>query len=510
MKKSPKRIDLTSQQKDELLERIKTGTLGEGDYELIKGVFDTLTSLGQAFEEGQNSIKRLLGLVFGARTEKTKNVLKKEEETKLEKGDDSDDSGSAKDLSKEEKSETKKKRKKTGGRIKASDYTGAQRVEVTHPELNSGDHCPCCENGKVYPSSISPLVRITGVPPIQAKVYEHEKLRCNLCGDIFTPQTPPEAGTEKYDNTAKSMIALLKYGYGFPFYRITRLQDSLGVPFPASNQWKLVKDLSELLDPVYSELIRQAAQGEVIYLDDTTMKILELLGQKIDTSKSSRKGVFTSAFLSTTGEKRIGLFFTGRKHAGENMTDLMEKRDKGAALPIQMCDALSRNMPKALKTLLANCLIHARRNFVDVTDNFPEACRFVLEILSDVYRNEHTTKEKKMTPQERLEFHQSKSAPLMEKLLTWLKQQFLDKKVEPNSGLGKAISYMIKHWKKLTLFLRVPKAPLDNNLCEQVIKQAILHRKNSLFYKTNKGAEVGDLFMSLIYTCKLSKINPFD
>ncbi len=351
------------------------------------------------------------------------------------------------------------------------------------------------------------MVRITGVPPIQATVYEHEKLRCNLCGDLFTPETPPEAGTEKYDEAVKSIIALLKYGHGFPFYRITQFQNSLGVPLPASNQWKLVKELADLLEPICSELIRQAAQGDVIYQDDTTAKILELMAQNNETL---RKGMFTSGFLSTNGDKRIGLFFTGRKHAGENMTDLLEKRDESAKLPIQMCDALSRNMPEALKTILANCLVHARRNFVDVTANFPNPCRFVLEILRDVYRNDHTTKEQKMTSQERLEFHQTKSSPLMKKLLTWLKQQFHEKKVEPNSGLGKAIAYMLKHWKKLTLFLRVPKAPLDNNLCEQVLKQAILHRKNSLFYKTTNGAKVGDLFMSLIYTCKLSKINPFD
>jgi len=98
----------------------------------------------------------------------------------------------------------------------------------------------------------------------------------------------------------------------------------------------------------------------------------------------------------------------------------------------------------------------------------------------------------------------------MKQLHTWLNGQFDNRKVEPNSGLGKAISYMLKHWESLTLFLRVEGAPLDNNICEQVLKRAILHRKNSLFYKTSHGAYIGDLFMSLIHTCKLSKINPFD
>jgi hypothetical protein len=175
-----------------------------------------------------------------------------------------------------------------------------------------------------------------------------------------------------------------------------------------------------------------------------------------------------------------------------------------------MCDALSRNLPIELKTILANCLTHARRHFVDLLANFPEQCQYVIETLGKVYKNDQVTKDQKLSAQKRLLYHQTHSQPLMDQLEDWLDAQLEEKKIEPNSGLGKAISYMQKHWKPLTLFLRVPNAPLDNNLCEQVLKRAILHRKNSLFYKTEYGAYVGDLFMSLIHTCSLAKINPFD
>jgi hypothetical protein len=92
----------------------------------------------------------------------------------------------------------------------------------------------------------------------------------------------------------------------------------------------------------------------------------------------------------------------------------------------------------------------------------------------------------------------------------WLRERLAQRQVEPNSGLGKAIAYMITHWQKLTLFLRVPGAPLDNNLCERALKKAILHRKNALFYKTEYGASVGDVFMSLIHTCQLCPVDPLD
>ena len=263
------------------------------------------------------------------------------------------------------------------------------------------------------------------------------------------------------------------------------------------------------IQPAYPALIRHAAQGDVVYNDDTVMKILELMKQS-DEERRGRKGMYTSGILSTVGDRKMAVFMTGGRHAGENLADVLQKRSAALPPPVQMCDALSRNLPENFKTILANCLAHARRRFVDVEPNFPQECTYVLETLEQVYINDALTKQQNMTPDQRLQYHQEKSAPLMDDLKDWLRQQFDDKKVEPNSGLGQAISYMLNHWKELTLFLRVPKAPLDNNLCERALKKAILHRKNSLFYKTEHGAYIGDLFMSLIHTCNLCKVNPFE
>ena len=147
---------------------------------------------------------------------------------------------------------------------------------------------------------------------------------------------------------------------------------------------------------------------------------------------------------------------------------------------------------------------------MDVAANFPEECRYVLETLGKVYLIDAETRQRKLSQESRLLFHQEQSAPLMDGLRQWMEAQFTDHKTEPNSGLGKAISYLQRHWTKLTLFLRKPGAPLDNNIAERMLKKAILHRKNALFYKTMNGARVADLFMSLIHTCELNKVNPFD
>jgi hypothetical protein len=175
-----------------------------------------------------------------------------------------------------------------------------------------------------------------------------------------------------------------------------------------------------------------------------------------------------------------------------------------------MCDGLSRNRSKEFETILCNGILHGRRMFVDVVESFPEECRFVIESLREVYRFDAMTKEQKLSDAARLAFHQEQSRPVMEGLHRWMNQQFEQRKVEPNSGLGEAITYMLKRWVPLTRFLEVPGAPLDNNLCERALKMAILHRKNSMSYKTLNGARVGDIFMSLIHTCQLNRVNPFD
>jgi transposase len=167
-------------------------------------------------------------------------------------------------------------------------------------------------------------------------------------------------------------------------------------------------------------------------------------------------------------------------------------------------------VPKLIETLVANCNAHGRRNFVKVTANFPEPCRFVLEAFREIYRYDAVTRKQGMSPEERLAFHQERSKPVMDKLHAWLEAQFEERLVEPNSGLGQAISYLLNHWQKLTLFLEKAGVPLDNNIVERALKKAILHRKNSLFYKTRNGAQMGDLFMSLIHTCELNDVNAFD
>jgi transposase len=396
------------------------------------------------------------------------------------------------------------------GRNGASSYTGAKKVAVPHPTMKPGEPCPGCLKGKVYPQKEPrTLVRVAGQAPLAATVYALDRLRCNLCGEVFTAPEPESVGPEKYDETTAAMIALLKYGSGMPFYRLEKLEHLLGIPLPASTQWEIVEETAEVVKAARDELIRQAAQGEVLHNDDTGMRVLSMVREASD----DRTGTFTSGIVSTQEGRQIALYFTGRQHAGENLRDVLAHRAQALAAPVQMSDALSRNtsaLPEGVEILLANCLAHGRRQFVEVAASFPDACRYVLETLGDVYKYDAEARAAKLPPQDRLLFHQQHSEPLMTSLQEWMQAQFAEHLVEPNSGLGKAITYCLRHWKGLTAFLRDAGAPLDNNICERALKRAVLHRKNALFYRTLHGSEVGDLFMSLVHTCELAGANPFD
>jgi len=500
-------LDVTPEELETLLEGVREA-LGEAGYQKLKAAIRTLSYVTELLENREATLQSLRRLLCRARSEKTEAVL--EQAGIL----------SRPTQGKPEAKETAKKPEIGHGRNGAQAYRGAGRIAVPHSSLHQGDRCPECQRGKVYPlKEPGRLVRMRGQAPLAATVYELEKLRCNLCGEVFTANPPDGVGEEKYDATAASMIALLRYGSGFPWNRLADMEASLGIPLPVATQCEIVTEAAARLQPAMEELIGQAAQGEVLHNDDTSMPVLALRRkQAMDMEEEEgetpeRTGVFTSGIVSTAQQQTIALFFTGHQHAGENLADVLQRRAVELAPPLQMCDALSRNLPKLpekLQVIVGHCLAHARRRFVEVTPNFPEPCRHVLEQLGEIYGNDAVAREQAMTPEERLRFHQRQSGPVMDQLHIWLTAQFAEKKVEPNSGLGVAMRYLLKHWERLTLFLRQPGAPLDNNICERALKKAILHRKNSLFYKTENGAHVGDLFMSLIHTCELSDANPFD
>lgn len=479
MKQSRRRIEVNLEELDRVLDGAREVPLSEEDHHKLREALHALAAM----------------LVRPRNTEKTNSVVEKPEDEAGASGKQPDPDAPS---------------PPGHGRNGAEAFSGARRVEIKHQTLTHGDRCPECRQGNVYAQKEPKLlVRVIGQAPLAATVYSLERLRCGACGQMFTAQAPEGVGEDKYDESAAAMIAQLKYGSGTPFNRMEQLEKQMGIPLPAATQWGIVEKAGHRIKPARDELIRQAAQGEVVHNDDTSMRVLRLDRDP----KDERTGVFTSGIVSTTDGRKMALYFTGSKHAGENIADVLKQRSRDLPRPIQMCDALSRNVPGSatgVEILLANCLAHGRRQFVNVAENFPNECRHVLEMLGQVYGHDAEAQEHGLTPDQRLRFHQERSTPIMDQLNLWLETQLSERRTEPNSGLGQAINYLLRHWLPLTLFLRQAGAPLDNNIVERALKRAVLHRKNALFYRTLNGAEVGDLFMSLIHTCQLCGANSFD
>ncbi len=484
---------------------VTRSVLSAEDYDTLSAVVTTLKLLTQELERKHASLGTLRKLLFGPATEKSSRVLGKNA---------SASNGGAEPPPAAEKKEAKKVQ--GHGRNGAVAYTGAARVKVPHQTLRAGHICPSCGQAKVRDlPDPAVLVRVTGMAPLMATVYELDQKRCNTCNEVFTAQSPPGVGDEKYDETVPAMIGMLKYGLGMPFNRIEKLQQGMGIPLPAATQWDLVHAAEKSLAPAHDELIVHAAQGDILHNDDTTARILALMGKESRAAAKEageRTGLFTTGIVSVHKKSncKIALFITGTQHAGENLKDVLTRRCAQLPAPIQMCDGLSRNAPKEFQTVMANCMTHARRYFVDVVDKFPDECTYVIETLAEIYRVDALARDWGLDDTERLYLHQERSEPRMKLLHEWLAEQLLEGKVEPNSVLGTCICYMLARWDKLTLFLTVPGAPLDNNIVERALKKAVMHRKSALFFKTLNGARVGDTFMSLIHTAELHHANPFD
>jgi transposase len=504
-----------------VLERIRP-KIDEADFNLVRRLVATV-SFVMAVVRGQRAIISRLRRIFGfSSSEKTDAVLagiQQGSEGSADQGGAPPTDGTSPHAPSSPGEGETSATSKGHGRVPVEAYTNATKFPVAHESLKPGCGCPDCRRGKLYdlkePASI---LRIVGQPALAALRWDCQRLRCSTCGKVYTAKAPQEAQGPKFDETAVSMLALCHYDAGLPFNRLERLQQNLQTPIASSTQWDVLDESAPTFKPVFGELARRAAQGQVVHDDDTFVRILEFMGKrraellkKGELPSPERTGLFTTAIISIVDGAPIALFYTGRKYAGENLGDLLKARDAGLGPPILMCDALdSRNVPKGHPVVESNCVAHARRGFVDQITNFPADCRHVLEELRKIFFVEAQCQKAGLSPEERLRVHQRDSGPVMETLFAWMTNELESKRVEPNSGLGQAYNYMLKRWHKFTLFLHKAGAPIENNIAERTLKKAICHRRNSLFYRSQHGADVGDMFMSLIHTAQLRGANPFD
>jgi transposase len=496
--------------------------LGQSDFDLFKRLLNTILAVTAILNSQRAMLARLRRLFGLSSSEKTRNLLGSPEDTTTppdEPGTGPSEPDSSPSGQDGPCVDPKRNKRKGHGRLPTSMYEAATHVAVPHQSLLVGGACPACRSGKLYElKEPAQILRIFGQPLLAGICWDCQRLRCSACGAVHTARAPAEAQGPKFDESAAAMLALCRYSLGLPHNRLEKLQRNMKLPIPASTQWEVIEENALAFEPVFAELEKQAAQGEVVHNDDTYARLLAFMGERrakllhdAELPDPERVGLFTTAIVSITNDEPLVLFYTGRKYAGENLSALLEARATELEPPVLMSDGLdSRNLPTGHAVTASNCLAHARRGIVDQVVNFPKECRHVLEVLRKVYRVDAECKKGGLSRDERLARHQRDSAPAMQGLKAWIEDELAQKRVEPNSELGKAYKYMLKRWEKLTLFLHRAGVPIDNNVCERTLKMAIRHRRNSLFYRSERGAEIGDMFMSLIHSAELRAENAFE
>jgi transposase len=520
--KRPEEVQLSREEGEALLARLEANTLTAEDRRVLGKVLTSYFWLLFALREAKLSLKRLKALVFGEKPKKPK--------PPSSDGTPSGGSGGGSELptstargvpSPAPAAPPAKKPPPPGhGRQGADVYRAAQTVECRHEELAVGERCPACGRGTLYRLPPGVEMRLDGNALVSAVRYEVEKLRCSACGQIFTASVPAAAGTEKYTARARAVLALARYYLGLPWHRLEGFQALVGVPVPDATQWDQGEIVGDCTHPIFKWLEKEAAQGEVIFQDDTPGRVLALIEENQQAraraqaqgkaKTTERTGMQTTALIVQVGARRICLYYTGRRHAGENLEQLLTKREPGRGKPLVMSDALSHNHAEEATLIRCHCLAHGRRQFTALADDFPSECAAVVDALKLVYDHDKQAHAQQLSAQERLVYHQTYSEPVFMALKTWLEQQTAQRLVEPNSSLGKALAYMLEHWETLTRVLKEPGAPLDNNIAERAVKLAIRQRKNSLFYATEHSAYIASILTSVIATCVQAGVNALD
>lgn len=416
------------------------------------------------------------------------------------------------------------KRKRVGIRRRnntqgfGADTPAAKPKVEKHPliDYTRGQNCPACQVGKLYKVDPATFVRITGQAPLAATRHVLERMRCNGCGAYYTAELPQQhrddgAVNQYFGYSARALIVINKYFTGVPFFRQQSLQQIFGFPVSTSAQFEQCDALSAACVPIVSHLIQLAGGAEWFALDDTGNRILEEKGKSIPDRRTQkprhRTGIYTSAVIAELASKRTVLLFkTNIGHAGEWLDEILKWRPVGVAPPIIMSDALNRNTPSVIDEYhWSKCNCHARREFD--TSHGMEQADWVIKQYAKIWHNDTHCASEQYSPEQRLVWHREHSLPTMQAIRSQCRQWLDSGEIEVNSAMGKACQYFENHYEGLSAFCRLENAKIDNNDVERTLKLIIRSRKNSLFYKTQNGADVGDTLISLMATAVHAGVN---
>ena len=374
--------------------------------------------------------------------------------------------------------------------------------EVKHTLEEEDRTCPICGETLTEMGDQAEESEEVTVVGVEYKVLKHrrQKYRCQCNEQVMTAPGPAKhIPGGRYSVDFAVHVAEQKYLDPLPLERQVTAMSRACLETTSQTLWDQINVLARILEPTYRALCKIVLEQGMVYADETYWRNHE----NSSTSKwwtwcVATDDIATYRILNSRSQKAAKKVLSGFE--GVAMTD-----------GYTAYQSLARSSPNLH---LAHCWAHVRRKFLEAADFDRELSEQATGLINKLFEIERevpragpdaTGDEKERILELRLRLRQEKSKPVIKNLLEWGGKH--DGAILPRSKLGKAISYMLKLWRGLTLFLEDPRIPLDNNAAERALRGVVVGRKNHYGSKSKRGTEVAAIFYTLFETAKLSGID---
>lgn len=292
-----------------------------------------------------------------------------------------------------------------------------------------------------------------------------------------------------------TQIVIDKYLDHLPLHRqMDRFKrEGVNIPYSTISDW--VSNTCKLIAPLYEALKKQVLASDYLHADETPIKVLDR-----DKKGETHRGYYWVYHNSLDGL----VFFDYQPGRGREGPEKILKDFKGHLQTDGY--AVYDIFEEKKEVTLLHCMAHARRKFYEAQENDQVRAGYGLQQIQRLYEIERRIKD--LSAGERQHVRNQEARPILQSLGAWMKQAYTE--VLPKSVIGKALAYSITRWDALSLYTTNGKLNIDNNPVENAIRPVAIGRKNYLFAGSHEAAQRSAMLYSLLGTCKLNGINPFN
>jgi transposase len=399
--------------------------------------------------------------------------------------------GTEGDKGKGEKSKDDEKKKRGHGPTKQPKLLV---IDVDHKLDDVDKTCPSCGGGLHEMKDQYEEAGEIDVVPMRFiyKNHRRQKYACG-CGSCIDTALGPDklVAGGRYSIAFAIYVAISKYCDHLPLERLVRMMARDGLVVTSQTLWDQIERLAWSVESVMPRLLSHVLGHGVVGADETTWELF-------DSKPGQGKSWYVWMFRVDSG-----VYYTIRDGRSHTKIESLVASFAG----VLMCDgysgyaALSNKYPRVI---LAHCWAHVRREFVEIEKSFPTQCGEVLDLIGKLYAIEKACRAP--DGEDLATAREEKSRPVIDEIVAWVYK--VVPKCLPESGLHKAIGYMLNMWPGLVLFLDDPSVPLDNNGTERAARGPVLGRKNHYGSRSLRGTEVAATFYSLVESAKLNDLEP--